>query len=77
MLSQVLDAALVASEAAHVELPIPAWTIGAGIMAFFVLLMFATIAFTSVGQRHSAVEEQADPHRQHPNKHDHGQAARH
>jgi hypothetical protein len=77
MLSQVLDAALVASEAHHVELPVPAWAIGAGFMAAFLLMMFATIAFTSVGHRHSAVEEHADPHRQHPNKHDHGQAARH
>ncbi|MFT4468711.1 hypothetical protein ACMX2H_02270 [Arthrobacter sulfonylureivorans] len=77
MLSQVLDAALVASEAAHVELPVPAWAIGVGFMTLFVLMMFATIAFTSVGQRHSAVEEQVDPHRQFPNKHDHGQAERH
>ena len=76
MLSQVLDAALVASEAAHVELRSPHGP-SARNHAFFVLLMFATIAFTSVGQRHSAVEEQADPHRQFPNKHDHGQAARH
>ena len=76
MLSQVLDAALVASEAAHVELPVPAWAIGAGFMAAFLIMMFATSAFTSVGQRHSAVEEHVDPHRQHPNKHDHGQAAR-
>jgi hypothetical protein len=38
--------------------------------------MFATIAFRSVGNRHAAVEEHADPHRQHPAKHP-GPGAKH
>jgi hypothetical protein len=73
MLTQVYSAALAASET-HVELPIPATVIGGGIFVVFLIMMFATMAFTSVGQRHAAVEEHVDPHRQHPNKHDHGQA---
>ena len=37
------------------------------------VLMFATMAFTSLGHRHEAVPEHVDPQRQFPNKHDHGQ----
>lgn len=73
MLTQVYSAALAAAEP-HVELPVPAGAIGGGIFVLFLVLMFATMAFTSVGHRHPAVEEHVDPHRQHPNKHDHGQA---
>ncbi|EMY35286.1 hypothetical protein D477_005341 [Arthrobacter crystallopoietes BAB-32] len=73
MLTQVYSAALAATEA-HVEPAVPAEAIGWGIFAAFLIMMFATMAFTSVGHRHSAVEEHIDPHRQHPNKHDHGQA---
>jgi hypothetical protein len=75
MLTQVFGAALVASEA-HVELPVSPVVIGGGIFVVFLIMMFSTVAFTSVGHRHSAVEEHVDPHRQHPNKHDHGQAQR-
>ena len=31
------------------------------------------LSYTNLGNRHEAVEEHADPHRQHPNKHTHGQ----
>ena len=37
------------------------------------VLMFITLSYSNLGKRHAAVEEHADPHRQHPNKHDHGQ----
>ena len=37
------------------------------------VLMFITLSYTNLGNRHSVTEEHADPHRQHPNKHDHGQ----
>jgi hypothetical protein len=74
MLTQVLAAAGAAGEA-HVETVSP-FIVGGGIFAVFVILMFATIAFRSVGQRHAAVEEHADPHRQHPAKHP-GPASRH
>jgi hypothetical protein len=67
MLTQVLAAAEAAGEA-HVETASP-FLIGGTIFAVFLLLMFSTIAFRSVGQRHAAVEEHADPHRQHPAKH--------
>jgi len=36
-------------------------------------LMFVTLSYSNLGNRHSITEEHADPHRQHPNKHDHGQ----
>lgn len=67
MLTQVLAAAEAAGEA-HVETVSP-YLVGGAIFTIFLLLMFATIAFRSVGQRHPAVEEHADPHRQHPAKH--------
>ncbi|WP_077487738.1 hypothetical protein [Sinomonas mesophila] len=49
------------------------WVIGVVMFAIFVALMFTTMAFKSLGRRHEPVEEHADPHRQHPNKHDRGQ----
>lgn len=52
----------------------PPWMFGAVILAALLLLMFITVSFTNVGNRHEPVEEAADPHRQHPNKHDHGSA---
>jgi putative effector of murein hydrolase LrgA (UPF0299 family) len=79
MLTYILTAAQVAGEAAehHVELPMPAVVYAAIIMGFLLLLMFVTISFSSLGHRHEAVAEHVDPHRQHPNKHDHGEAAGH
>lgn len=80
MLSQFLDAAVVAAEtgehAVHVELPMDPVLYGIIIMGALLALMFVTLAFTSLGNRHDAVEEHADPHKQHPNKHDHGEATR-
>ena len=49
------------------------WVIGVVMFTVLVALMFVTMSFTSLGRRHEAVEEHADPHRQHPNKHDRGQ----
>jgi uncharacterized integral membrane protein len=79
MLTQILNVAVVAGETAehHTELPMPAIAYGALIMGALLLLMFVTISFTSLGHRHEAVAEHADPHRQHPNKHDHGEASQH
>ncbi len=79
MLTQILNVAVVAGEAVehHRELPMPALAYAALIMGALLFLMFCTIAFTSLGHRHEAVEEHADPHRQHPNKHDHGEASQH
>jgi cytochrome c-type biogenesis protein CcmH/NrfG len=71
----LIQLAVTAAETAetHVELPVPAWVIAVGMMAAFLVMMFATMSFSSVGKRHSVVEEHADPHRQHPNKHDHSE----
>ncbi|WP_028280072.1 hypothetical protein [Arthrobacter sp. H5] len=79
MLTQFLNAAAVAGETAeeHVQLPMDPIMYGALIMGGLLVLMFVTIAFTSLGHRHEAVEEHSDPHRQHPNKHDHGENPQH
>ena len=49
------------------------WVFGIVMFAIFVVLMFVTLSYGNLGKRHTAVDEHADPHRQHPNKHDHGQ----
>jgi hypothetical protein len=49
------------------------WVFGVSIFGILVVMMFITLSYTNLGNRHSATEEHADPHRQHPNKHDHGQ----
>ena len=56
----------------HAPLIAEPWVIGVVMFAVLVGLMFTTMAFKSLGRRHEAVEEHADPHRQHPNKHDRG-----
>ncbi|WP_026552042.1 hypothetical protein [Arthrobacter sp. H20] len=81
MLSQLLNATLVASETGgehggHVELPMDPVLYGIIIMGALLALMLITLAFSSLGNRHEAVEEHADPHKQHPNKHDPGDASR-
>lgn len=79
MLTQFLGAALLASETAEVqqELPMPALVYAGLIMAGLLALMFVTLSFSNLGNRHEAVEEHADPHKQHPNKHDHGESSHH
>lgn len=49
------------------------WVFGLSMFAIFLVLMFVTLSYTNLGNRHTAVDEHSDPHRQHPNKHDHGQ----
>jgi cytochrome c-type biogenesis protein CcmH/NrfG len=64
------------STAEHEELaPLWAepWVFGVVIFAILLVLMFITLSYSNLGNRHAATEEHADPHRQHPNKHDHGQ----
>lgn len=78
MLFQQIATTIVAAagEAGHEE-PAPLWAepwvFGVSIFVIFLVLMFVTHSYTNLGNRHSATEEHADPHRQHPNKHDHGQ----
>lgn len=75
MLIQLSSAVLAASETAeeHVSIPMDPVMYGVIIMGILLVLMFATISFTSVGNRHDAPAEHIDPQRQFPNKHDHGQ----
>ncbi|GAB3273453.1 hypothetical protein [Arthrobacter pigmenti] len=55
----------------HVELPMPAWLYGVGIMAGLLLLMLVTVAFTNLGNRHEAVDEHLDPHKSFPDEQHH------
>ncbi|WP_427131036.1 hypothetical protein [Pseudarthrobacter sp. S9] len=77
MLSQQIATFVAAAgAAAHEEaapLIAPPFVIGASLFGILVLLMLITLSYSNLGKRHEAVEEHADPHRQHPNKHDHGQ----
>ncbi len=77
MLSQQIATFVAAAgEAAHEELaPLwaEAWVFGVAIFVIMMILLFITLSYSNLGLRHAVVEEHADPHRQHPNKHDHGQ----
>ncbi|MER1997916.1 MAG: hypothetical protein ABTA24_15660 [Arthrobacter sp.] len=73
MLIQLSSAALMAAEVAEEHAETSPFVYGGVIFAIFMVLMFATMAFTSLGHRHDAVPEHVDPQRQFPNKHDHGQ----
>jgi hypothetical protein len=78
MMLYSLSSALLATEALeHAELPMPAIAYGLIVMAVLLTLMIVTVSFSNVRNRHEAVEEHIDPHKQHPNKHDHGEANRH
>lgn len=75
MLTQLVGATpSMANEAEELApLFMPYWMFGVSIFLFMLLLMFITVSFTNLGNRHEAHEEVADPHRQHTNKHDHGE----
>ncbi|GHG44002.1 hypothetical protein GCM10012320_08510 [Sinomonas cellulolyticus] len=78
MLATLISTAVnIAGEVAGHEEPAPLiappFVIGGTIFAIFLVLMFVTVSYTNLGRRHEAVDEHADPHRQHPNKHDRGQ----
>ncbi|THJ67489.1 hypothetical protein E8P82_05175 [Arthrobacter echini] len=60
----------------HTELPMPALAYGLIVMGLLLLMMLVTISFANVRNRHEAVQEHTDPHKQHSNKHDHGEASR-
>lgn len=74
MLTQLAGVVLAAAEE-HEELaPLiaPPLVIGGAMLAALLLLMLVTVSFMNLGNRHEAVEESEDPHRQHTNKHMHG-----
>lgn len=73
MLTQLSGVVLAAAEE-HDLAPLiaPPFVIGGVMLAFLLLLMVVTVSFMNLGNRHTAVDEAADPHRQHTNKHLHG-----
>ena len=76
LLQQIATFVAAAGESGHEELaPLiaPPYVIGASMFAILVVMMLITLSYSNLGRRHEAAEEHADPHRQHPNKHDHGQ----
>ncbi len=70
MLTSLQSAVQITAETAerHVELPVPAWVYGVGIMVVLIVMMFVTLAFMNLGNRHEAVEEHADPHKSFPDE---------
>lgn len=75
MLTQLAGVVLAAAEE-HEELaPLiaPPFVIGGVMLAALLLLMFICVSFMNLGHRHEAVAHTTeDPHRQHTNKHLHG-----
>lgn len=75
MLAQLATTVIqAAAEGGHEELaPLiaPPFVVGGVMMAILLVLLLVTVSYSNLGNRHDAVEEHADPHRQHPNKHDH------
>jgi hypothetical protein len=75
MFTQLAGVVSAAAEA-HEELaPLiaPPFVIGGSMFLILMLLMFICVSFMNLGNRHEATDASADPHRQHTNKHDHGQ----
>lgn len=70
-LAGVLTAA--AEKEAPAPLLMPFWMFGVSIFGILLVLLFIAVSFTNLGNRHLPTDEHADPHRQHTNKHDHGQ----
>ena len=76
LLQQIATIVTAAGESGHEELaPLiaPPLVVGAVMFALLMVMLFVTLSYSNLGKRHEPVEEHADPHRQHPNKHDHGQ----
>ncbi|WP_285724397.1 hypothetical protein [Psychromicrobium xiongbiense] len=73
MLSHLAVTAITAAAESEAPAPLfmPFWMFGVAIFAIMLLLLFITVSFSNVGNRHAATEEEPDPHRQHTNKHDH------
>ncbi|MGN7200017.1 hypothetical protein [Arthrobacter sp. SAFR-044] len=76
LLQQIATSVAAAGESGHEELaPLWAepWVFGVSMFGILVVLMLIAWSYNNLGNRHTATEEHADPHRQHPNKHDRGQ----
>ncbi len=76
MLTQLAGVVLAAAEE-HDLAPLiaPPFVIGGTMLLALLLLMFVTVSFMNLGNRHEAVQATDDPHRQHTNKHLHGNDA--
>ncbi|MDJ0319858.1 hypothetical protein [Pseudarthrobacter sp. PS3-L1] len=48
------------------------WVFGVVMFGILMVLLLITFSYSNLGNRHTATQEHADPHRQHPNKHDTG-----
>ncbi|UIK90195.1 hypothetical protein [Arthrobacter polaris] len=72
MLTQLAGVVVAAAEE-HDLAPLiaPPFVIGGCMFAALLLLMVVAVSFMNLGNRHSAVQESDDPHRQHTNKHMH------
>ncbi len=72
MLTQLSGVVLAAAEE-HDLAPLiaPPFVIGGSMLVVLLLLMFVTVSFMNLGNRHTAVDASEDPHRQHTNKHLH------
>jgi len=76
LLQQIATLVAAAGESGHEELaPLiaPPFVIGGSMLVLLLVMIFITLSYSNLGRRHEVVDEHADPHRQHPNKHDHGQ----
>ena len=75
LLQQIATLVAAAEESGHELAPLiaPPFVIGGVMLVVLLVMMFITLSYSNLGRRHEVVEEHADPHRQHPNKHDHGQ----
>ena len=73
LFQQIATSIAAQTEGGHEPAPLWAepWVFGIVMFAILLVLMFVTLSYTNLGNRHEAVEEHADPHRQHPNKHTH------
>ncbi|MEE9096225.1 hypothetical protein [Pseudarthrobacter phenanthrenivorans] len=76
LLQQIAMSVAAAGESGH-EAPAPLWAepwvFGVSMFSILVVLMFIAWSYNNLGNRHAPTDEHADPHRQHPNKHDRGQ----
>jgi hypothetical protein len=76
LLQQIAMSVAAAGEGGHEE-PAPLWAepwvFGVSMFSILVVLMLVAWSYNNLGNRHAATDEHADPHRQHPNKHDRGQ----
>ena len=76
LFQQIATSIAAQTEGGHEELaPLWAepWVFGVVMFALMLVLLFVTLSYTNLGNRHEAFEVHADPHRQHPTKHTHGQ----